>query len=730
MKNRVPRRPNLIVTLIITLAVMALNLAPVANAQAPATRVETFSLAPDGQVRVENLRGATSVEVWNEDSVRVVAERKTPPSLALEPADVVLMSAQNTVIIQCRQSGKPGRIDLTVYLPAYAHIQLTGGTWPVEVNGPLASSVVETTGGSISYQLPKTDDAQIVMRSARGVVRSTVELADMERVGTNSIQGKLGAGTSPIILNSRTGNITLSPGASFSTIAKASYGQPAANRQSDQQSRQSPDIADQGYRGDYSRQYPSAQPSRDPDLIIPGSPRPGYGTSRGPVSSGGQRSSGDWTDLAGQQRDDDNSSTNKGGPILRPREEKITSNNGAGFRVRIIPADSAASGARRPSNPIYDDPVEEQSRKPQQGGNRSSSPWSDQATYDPQAGWSDSKKPARVEPTEESGVDSSSSSRRGDPPPSIKRSPSGESSPETSQPVTPKPEDDEIVLNSAVVNLNVSVTDRSGLALANLKKEDFEVFENNERQAVEFFAPSTTPFNLVLLLDLSGSIKDKLDVVKAAALRFIDVIGPQDKVAVLTFTHEVRVVSQLTANRDILRKRIKEIERPEGGTAFYDAMWWAMLDTLRGTAGQRNAIVVMTDGVDSSLDRYNPAETRVTFNQLAHKLEESDVIVFPIYLDTEYEEVFVRGNGSSESYAMARTQLEKIAELSGGQYFKAEQAKDLSGVYKQVAAALRTLYSVGYYPTNSERDGTYRRVRVGVTRPNAAVRSRKGYYAK
>jgi VWFA-related protein len=291
-------------------------------------------------------------------------------------------------------------------------------------------------------------------------------------------------------------------------------------------------------------------------------------------------------------------------------------------------------------------------------------------------------------------------------------------------------EDDSIVLNSAVVNLNVSVTDRSGLALANLKKEDFEILENNERQAVEFFAPTTSPFNLVLLLDLSGSIKDKLDVVKAAALKFIDVIGPQDKVAVLTFTHEVRVVSQLTANRDMLRKRIREIEKPDGGTAFYDAMWWAMLDTLRGTQGQRNAIVVMTDGVDSSLDRYNPAETRVTFPQLARRLEESDVIVFPIYLDTEYEEVFLRGNGSSEGYAIARTQLERIAELSGGQLFRAEQAKDLSGVYKQVAAALRTLYSVGYYPTNAERDGTYRRVRVTVARPNAAVRSRKGYYAK
>jgi VWFA-related protein len=711
----------------IIFAVLASNLTPLVNAQMSATRVETFTLAPDGQVNIQNLRGATSIEVWNEESVRVVAERKTPPTLPLEPSDLVLMGAQNTIIIECRQSGKPGRIDLTVYIPAQAHMKLVGGTWPVDVNGPLASAVVETTGGNISYSLPRNDDAQISMRSARGVVKSTVELAEAERVGTSSLQGKLGAGSAPIILNSRTGNITLSPGAISSTIARAAYEQRAPQIEE----RQPNDGFDQR---DDARRYPSAQASRDPDLIIPG--RPNGGTSgRGSATPGGARSSGDWTDLAGQDRSDDVNTTNIGGPFMRPRREKSTSNNGAGFRVRIIPADSSSSAARRPSNPIYDDPADVQSqpgaydpaaRKSQQG-NRSSNPWSDQATYDPQTGWSDNRRPSRVDQTEDAAVESSSPGRR----PELRRGPGAESAADASTPAAAKTEDeDSIVLNSAVVNLNVSVTDRSGLALANMKKEDFEVYENNERQAVEFFAPTTRPFNLVLLLDLSGSIKDKLDVVKAAALRFIEVIGPQDKVAVLTFTHEVRVVSQLTANRDLLRKRIKEIEKPEGGTAFYDAMWWAMLDTLRGTKGQRNAIVVMTDGVDSSLDRYNPAETRVTFPQLARKLEESDVIVFPIYLDTEYEEVFQRGNGTSESYAVARTQLEKIAELSGGQYFRAEQAKDLSGVYKQVAAALRTLYSVGYYPTNSERDGTYRRVRVDVSRSNAAVRAKKGYYAK
>jgi VWFA-related protein len=122
--------------------------------------------------------------------------------------------------------------------------------------------------------------------------------------------------------------------------------------------------------------------------------------------------------------------------------------------------------------------------------------------------------------------------------------------------------------------------------------------------------------------------------------------------------------------------------------------------------------------------------SRVSFNQLAQRLEETDVLVFPVYLDTEYEEVFERGNSSSEAYAVARDQLQRLSEVSGGQMFKAEKASDLSGVYKQVAAAIRTVYSVGYYPINVERDGTFRRVRVTVNRNDAAVRTRRGYYAK
>jgi len=403
------------------------------------------------------------------------------------------------------------------------------------------------------------------------------------------------------------------------------------------------------------------------------------------------------------------------------------------MRVRIIPADSSPRQSRQATS-VFDQPDDGSEAPSNAGAARQSKPQPGSA----QTARSDGYEPAgasgrRADSTARTDDEIASNNSRAGAPPVLNRSRAEDSNAPLANAgeTRAKSSDEEaIVLKAALVNLNVSVTNRAGVALANLKAEDFAIAENNEPQKIEFFQPTTAPFNLVLVLDLSGSIKDKLDVVKSAALRFVDILGPNDKIAVVTFTDEIRVVTQLTNDRDELKRRIKAVDRSQGGTAFYEAVWFSLMDTLRGTRGQRNAIVVMTDGVDSSLDRYNPMQSRVSFNQLARRLEESDVIVFPIYLDTEYEEVFERGNSSSEAYAIARDQLERIAELTGGQAFKAEKFGDLSGVYKQVAAAIRTVYSVGYYPTNAERDGTFRRVRVGVNRADAAVRTRKGYYAK
>jgi VWFA-related protein len=821
MKTLAPKRRGLrrVSSLSFFLCVVAVA-SLLTRAQGTAVRVETFSLRPGGEVTVENPRGETRVESWDYQTVRVVAEKRASAAGSIEPRELVLMGAQNSIIVQCKPG--VGQIDLTVYVPVGARLQVTGGAWPVDIGGSLGSAIIETTSGNIAYHLPSNDDARIAMRSTQGSVRSVMPLTAVERSGTRSLRGQIGTGEAQLILNSQTGSVTLASAPNLTVAAKAAKKEagahaigtqspPAAtasesgvDNENVRESSPSVTLDDAGTTqarstsqtvqsngsvvfGGSDRSNDSSSTSKTGPFVRPRSERTtgsgssgmkvriipstlpqsgsssqgGSGSDVGQSADAGDASQHDQSStngssrtsgasgvgsgsantnssangsvtLGGSDRADNGASDTKIGPLERNRQTRKTSGGDSGVRVRIIPA-NAPPGPSHNSGLVFDN----RDTNTVQGGsspnNTSQNGSSRQAQSD--AYTQPTGNTRRASPASRVGFDqeeAASADSRSNAPPVLRRNddgaPSAAGNGETEK---ARPSDEEaVVLKAALVNLNVSVTNRAGVALANLRKEDFDVAENGEAQKIEFFQSTNAPFNLVLLLDLSGSIKDKLEVVKSAALRFIDVLGPQDKVAVVTFTDEIRVVSQLTDDRVELKRRIKSIDQSRGGTAFYEALWFSLMDTLRGTRGQRNAVVVMTDGVDSSLDRYNPMQTRVSFNQLARRLEEADVIVFPIYLDTEYEEVFERGNSSSEAYAIARDQLERIAEVSGGQMFKAEKVGDLAGVYKQVAAAIRTVYSVGYYPTNAEKDGTFRRVRVLVNRPDAAVRARKGYYAK
>ncbi len=733
--------------LLTILFIVSTTFAPKASiAQGSSVRAETFPLGANGQVHISNSRGATRVQSWDNNSVRVVAEKKTPAGSALDPADLMLMGAQGSLFIECKNTGRGGRVDLTVYAPRYAALQVVGGSWAVEAAGPFASTIIETTTGAISLRMPSNDNARVSVRTSSGIVKSTVPIAVSDKAGNRMIEGTLGEGGSDVILVSQAGNITLTPGPAVSSmIARgANTIDSSYSGVSDQQGSPSPmqRSTPTASGGQGRSQGPVFRPSS-----IPGPGQSGGGMVDEPApqaggQSSGQSGGGGSAVFAGSDRNDDVNETYKAtGPFSRPRIERNTSTGNSGLRVRIIPSTSALGSARDTGGQLNNDQDDQRGNRQSTGGifpdddarqQNGSGGYSNQSRGG--AGNQPANRPARRTPAghedvfNDPGENTTGGNRPSAPPVLAKRGDSEDAPAATNR--EDATDEDTITLDSALVNLNVSVMNRSGGAIANLKKEDFQIQENGATQNVEFFQTGTAPFNLVLVLDLSGSIKDKLEVVKSAALKFIDVLGPQDRVAVLTFTDEIRVISQLSQDRKELRRRIKEIERPDGGTSFYEAIWFALADTLKGTAGQRNAIVVMTDGVDSSLDRYSPAPTRVSFNQLARRLEESDVIMFPIYLDTEYEEVFERMNSSSEVYAIARDQLERLSELSGGQSFRAEKVGDLSGVYKQVAGLIRTVYSVGYYPTNLERDGTFRRVRVTVDRPDAAVRTRKGYYAK
>lgn len=286
-----------------------------------------------------------------------------------------------------------------------------------------------------------------------------------------------------------------------------------------------------------------------------------------------------------------------------------------------------------------------------------------------------------------------------------------------------------VELEAPLVHLNASVSDRSGRAIADLTKSDFAVYEDNIQQVITHFEPATTPFDLTLLLDLSGSTEKKIRVIREAAKRFVDFIGPEDRLAVYTFRRRVQVVSHLTNDRFLLKRRLDEIERGGGGTAFYDALWFTASE-LEPVSSKRKAIVVMTDGVDNSISSPEDSPSRHTFEELLERLEESDLIVYPIYLDTEYEMVVQQHRETSEAYAVARRQLSELAERTAGVLFRAARVEDLELVYQQVADELRTVYSLAYEPSNAVRDGTWRRIHVKVNRPTAAVRTRRGYYAR
>lgn len=288
---------------------------------------------------------------------------------------------------------------------------------------------------------------------------------------------------------------------------------------------------------------------------------------------------------------------------------------------------------------------------------------------------------------------------------------------------------DIIKIDSRLVNLNVRVTDGSGKLIPNLSKADFKIYEDNVEQEVVRFEPVTSPVSVVLLLDASGSTKERWKVLKKAARKFIDTLKPDTPIAVAAFTRRFMVICDFTCDRKLMIERLDHTKNLQSGTAFYDAAWSA-LNLFKEVKEQRKAIVVMTDGVDNSLssDEYEP---RHPFDELLTRISQDEVTIYPIYFDTEYE-VVVRMHGSDthESYVTARQQLQKIADETGGTLFKADRAEDLEGVYQRVASELQTLYSVSYNPADKNYNGNWRNVGVKVKQGAAVARTKRGFYAR
>lgn len=288
-------------------------------------------------------------------------------------------------------------------------------------------------------------------------------------------------------------------------------------------------------------------------------------------------------------------------------------------------------------------------------------------------------------------------------------------------------------IDTELVNLNVSVFSRNqtrpGLSLT---QKDFAVLENGAPQEISFFASAETPFDLVLLLDLSLSTADKLDLIRKSSRHFVEKARPEDRIAVLVFTTDVQVVSLLTRDRQHLKQAINGIEKPGGGTNLWDALRFSLEHVLNQSRAEnrRSAIVVMTDGVDNALPDVTGEGSRTPFEELLTIVRESDSPVLPIYLDTE-KETIRHHQATAQTFEWARANLAQLADASGNLMYRARRVKDLDGVYEQVIRDLGMVYSIGYRSTNRARDGSWRAVNVQlVAQPHLAARSKRGYFAK
>jgi VWFA-related protein len=295
---------------------------------------------------------------------------------------------------------------------------------------------------------------------------------------------------------------------------------------------------------------------------------------------------------------------------------------------------------------------------------------------------------------------------------------------------TTEPVEETITIDTGLVDLNVSVFSRNTKTpVGDLQQKDFVVLENGEPEEISFFASASTPFDLVLLLDLSGSTADKLDLIKKSAKRFVEAARPTDRIGIVTFTNAPQLVSGLTSDRDALFERIKKIEKPRGGTNFWDALYY-VLKAMLGQASRRSAVIAMTDGVDNALPGVAGDGSAVSFEELLEAVRQSDTIVLPVYLDTEREMLKER-RATEISYLYARRELAQLAAESGSIVYQARKLEDLKGIYEQVIRDLGTVYSIGYRPKNTERNGSWRNVTVQlVGRPDLAARTKRGYYAK
>ena len=312
-------------------------------------------------------------------------------------------------------------------------------------------------------------------------------------------------------------------------------------------------------------------------------------------------------------------------------------------------------------------------------------------------------------------------------------------------------QDETIKVETNVVRLNIGVVDRQGRPITTLNQNDFAVYENSVKQKIQRFEPVTSPFSLVVLLDVSGSTKTIRQLMSQAAARFVDSLAPDDRVAVILFNEKTEVLTDFTTSREKIVYAISLVQSQKRGgeTMLYQALDFS-LDKLKKEGNRRKAIVVLTDGIDTQLEtedrRAVSAANSVTketaiaaiktdqsrkLNEVLDNADRQGVTIFPLALPTgDPARLPDPTPFQVAKFTAARDRLQILANRSGGSFNAINRLEDMSRLYVQVAAELRVLYTIDYQPANDKRDGQFRQIKIEVPNQQVTARTRAGYYAR
>jgi VWFA-related protein len=272
-----------------------------------------------------------------------------------------------------------------------------------------------------------------------------------------------------------------------------------------------------------------------------------------------------------------------------------------------------------------------------------------------------------------------------------------------------------------LMRVNASVTDRNGRAIHGMRVSDFAVYEDGTERKILNVTPASEPFNLVLLLDVSGSVEERIDFIRKAARDFLNTASPQDRISIIGFRDDIQVISEFSTDRSLLSKKLDEIDAG-GATALFDAIAYTLVDTLKPLRGERTAIVVLSDGDDN--------KSFVPFPALLEAMIESGALIYPLYVpsglipESSVPRPSLTVDPMRTRYLTITTRAaeegQKLATASGGVFYPIKRLEDLQKAYDDVVAQMRTAYTITY-ASNADSTG-HRRIRVRANRDGASVR--------